>query len=238
MQFSASCPKTIARTWYLLLSPGLVLSQGPIKQAAPPSCPEHSSIPSVCKADEASSIKSLVPSVLVPQIETAQDAGNILVPGSLRQPISCYTTMPCPSFQAPGKAWPLRREPELGMWSHLEELGGRCLQQETPPSVGTSACPHYAPSLELGFVSSLGCWPHALIPGGFYLNQDQGGKWGKQSEPEAQEGSESESREWSFHLSRVFAAGASLASSSIVPEWQPGRHGPSRHFLKEQKWMF
>lgn len=48
----------------------------------------------------------------------------------------------------------------------------------------------------------------------------------KQSEPEAQEGSESESREWSFRLSRIFAAGASLTSSSIVPEWQLSKAGP------------
>lgn len=50
--------------------------------------------------------------------------------------------------------------------------------------------------------------------------EGSGGKWSK---PETQEGSESESREWSFHLSRVPAAGASLTSSNVVPEWQLSR---------------
>lgn len=50
-----------------------------------------------------------------------------------------------------------------------------------------------------------------------------GGKWSKS---ETQEGSESESREWSFHLSRVPAAGASLTSSNIIPEWQLSRARP------------
>lgn len=167
-----------------------------------------------------------MPSVLVPQIETAQDAGNILVPGSPRQPISCYTTMPCPSFQAPGKAWPLRREPELGKQSHLEELGGPYLQQET--SFGsTSTCTPLRAFARAGVRFQLGllasrsdCW--WIL---FKIRPEEG-SGGKQSEPEALEGSESGSREWSFHLSTVFTAGASLTSSSIVPGWQPSMARP------------